>query len=198
MNEAADIAEEWLAQGGGDVAMELEGEEEDLLPPYRSSESSETETPRWGDMEEDDDMDLDITRKRPSSDPPRPTGTPWQRTIRTPWRTPTRWTPWRRTTGQGRTPWTGWTRQRPSWRAPWGPRGPTRGRRPGCHPAVNCLPPQEGPVPRARGRHGQGRDDSHRQGRRARTEGAGHRQDRDGQERPGRHCHPEAAGHRQG
>ena len=81
---------------------------------------------------------------------------------------------------------------------PWGPRRPTRGRRPGCHPAVDCLPPQEAPVSRARGRHGQRRDDSHRQGRRARSEGAGHRQDRDGQERLGRHCHPEAAGHRQG
>ena len=51
--------------------MEPEGEDEDLPPPYRSSESSETETPRWGDMDEDDDMDFDITKKRPSSDPPR-------------------------------------------------------------------------------------------------------------------------------
>ena len=32
--------------GGGDVPMEPEGEDEDLPPPYRSSESSETETPR--------------------------------------------------------------------------------------------------------------------------------------------------------
>ena len=39
--------------GGGDVPMEPEGEDEDLPPPYRSSESSETETPRWGDMDED-------------------------------------------------------------------------------------------------------------------------------------------------
>ena len=50
--------------------MEPEGEDEDLPPPYRSSESSETETPRWGDMDEDDDMDFDIMKKRPSSDPP--------------------------------------------------------------------------------------------------------------------------------
>ena len=92
--------------------------------------------------------------------------------------TPTKWTPWRRTTGQGRTPSTGRTRQRPFWRTPWRPRRPTRERRPGYHLAVDCLPPQEGPVPRARGRHGQGRDDSHRQGRRARAERAGHRQGR--------------------
>ena len=32
--------------GGGDVPMEPEGEDEDLPPPYRSSESSQTETPR--------------------------------------------------------------------------------------------------------------------------------------------------------
>ena len=44
---------------------------------------------------------------------------------------------------------------------------------------VDCLPPQEGPVPRARGRHGQGRDHSHLRGRRARAERAGHRQGRD-------------------
>ena len=31
---------------------------------------------------------------------------------------------------------------------------------------MDCLPPQEGPVPRTPGRHGQGRDDLHRQGRR--------------------------------
>ena len=119
----------WTGGGGGDVPMEPEGEDEDLPPPYRSSEPSETETPRWGDMDEDDDMDFGITRKRPSSDPPRrpggdPPGTPCRRTIRTPWRTPTEWTPWRRTTGRGRTPWTGRTRQRPSWRTPWGPADP--------------------------------------------------------------------------
>ena len=61
-----------MACGGGeDIPMEPEGEDEDLPPPYRSSESSETETPRWGDMDGDDDMDFDITKKRPSSDPPR-------------------------------------------------------------------------------------------------------------------------------
>ena len=59
---------------GGDVPMEPEGEDEDIPPPYRSSESSETETPRWGDMDEDDDMDFDITKKRRSSDPPRRPG----------------------------------------------------------------------------------------------------------------------------
>ena len=65
--------------GGGDVPMELEGEGEDLPPPYRSSESSacETKTTRWGNMDEDDDMDLDYTEKPPSSDPPRgPCGGP--------------------------------------------------------------------------------------------------------------------------
>ena len=61
----------WTGGGGGDVPMEPEGEDEDLPPPYRSSEASVTETPRWGDMDEDDDMDLGITGKRPSSDPPR-------------------------------------------------------------------------------------------------------------------------------
>ena len=65
-------------------------------------------------------------------------------------------------------------------------------------PGGGLSPLQEGPVPRARGRHGQGRDDSHRQGRRGRTEGAGHRQDRDGQDHRGRHCRAEGAGHRQG
>ena len=54
--------------------MEPEGEDEEFPPPYRSSESSETETPRWGDMDEDDDMDFDYTKKPPSSDPPRRPG----------------------------------------------------------------------------------------------------------------------------
>ena len=57
-----------------------------------------------------------------------PTGTPWWRPVRTPWRTPTKWTPRKRTSGRGRTPWTGRTRQRPSWRTPLGPRRPTRER----------------------------------------------------------------------
>ena len=63
-------------RGGGDVPMEPEGESEDLPPPYRSSESSAcgTETPRWGDMDEDDDMDFDYTKKPPSSDSPRRPG----------------------------------------------------------------------------------------------------------------------------
>ena len=60
--------------GGGDVPMEPEGEDESLPPPYRSSESSETKTPRWGDMDEDDDMDFDYTKKPPSSDPQRRPG----------------------------------------------------------------------------------------------------------------------------
>ena len=51
-------------RGGGDVPMEPEGEDEDLPPPHRSSESSETEMPRWGDMDEDDDMDS-TTRRSP-------------------------------------------------------------------------------------------------------------------------------------
>ena len=77
----------WTGGSGGDVPME--GEDEDPPPPYRSSESSVTETPRWGDMDEDDDMDFGITRRRPSSDPPRrprrrPTGTPWRRTFQDP------------------------------------------------------------------------------------------------------------------
>ena len=163
----------WTGGGGGDVPMEPEGEDEDLPPPYRSSEPSETETPRWGDMDEDDDMDFGITRKRPSSDPPRrpggdPGGPPGGGPSGTPWRTPTEWTPW-----------TGRTRRRPSWRTPWGPRRPTREWRPGYHLAVDCLPPQESPVARAGGRHGQGLDGSHLQSRRARAEEAGHRQGRD-------------------
>ena len=60
--------------GGGDVPMEPEVEDEDPPPPYRSQESSETETPRWGDMDEHDDTDFDYTKKPPSSDPPRRPG----------------------------------------------------------------------------------------------------------------------------
>ena len=63
----------WTGGGGRDVPMEPEGEDEDLPPPYRSSESSETETPRWGDMDEDDDMDFGITKtahpRTPRGDP---------------------------------------------------------------------------------------------------------------------------------
>ena len=60
-------------RGGGDVPMEPAGEGEDLPLSYRSLESSacETETPRWGDMDEDDDKDFDYTKKPPSSDSPR-------------------------------------------------------------------------------------------------------------------------------
>ena len=60
--------------GGGDVPMQPVGEDEDPPPPYRSSESSEAETPRWGDIDEDDDMDFDYTKKPPSSEPPRRPG----------------------------------------------------------------------------------------------------------------------------
>ena len=59
--------------------MEPEGESEDLPPPYRSSESTEceTKTARWGDMDEDEDMDFGYTEKPPSSDQPRgPGGSP--------------------------------------------------------------------------------------------------------------------------
>ena len=61
---------------GGDVPMEPEGEGENLPPPYQSSESTEcgTETARWGDMDEDDDMDFGYTEKPPSSNPPRRPG----------------------------------------------------------------------------------------------------------------------------
>ena len=60
-------------RGGGDVPMEPEGEIEHLPPPYRSSEC-ETETPRWGDLDEDEDMDFGYAEKPPSSDPPRRPG----------------------------------------------------------------------------------------------------------------------------
>ena len=108
------------------------------------------------------------------------------------------WTPRRQTSWRRRTPWTGWAQRRPSWRTPWRPRRPTRRWCPGDRLAVDRLPPQEGPGPRARGGHGQKRGDPHRQGRRRRTEGAGYRQDGDGQDRQGRHRRPEGAGHRHG
>ena len=62
--------------GGGDVPMEPEGASEDLPPPYRSSVSTEceTETPRWGDLDEEEDTDFGYTQKPPSSDPPRRPG----------------------------------------------------------------------------------------------------------------------------
>ena len=65
--------------GGGNVPMEPEGASEDLPPPYRSSRSTEceTETPRWGDLDEEEDMDFSYTEKPPFSDPPRrPSGDP--------------------------------------------------------------------------------------------------------------------------
>ena len=66
-----------IAGGGGrDVPMESEGEDADPPPPYQGSEPTAcgTEAPRWGDMEEDDDMDFSYTEKPPSSDPPRRPG----------------------------------------------------------------------------------------------------------------------------
>ena len=66
-----------VAGGGGkDVPMEPEGESEDFPPPYRSSGSTEceSETPRWGDLDEEEDMDFGYTEKPPSSDPPRRPG----------------------------------------------------------------------------------------------------------------------------
>ena len=51
--------------------MEPEGEREDLPPPYQSSESTayETETARWGDMDEDEDMDFGYMEKPPLGPP---------------------------------------------------------------------------------------------------------------------------------
>ena len=62
--------------GGGDVLMEPEGEDGDPPPTYRSSEPTAcgTKAPRWGDMDEDDDMDFGYTEKPQSSDPPRRPG----------------------------------------------------------------------------------------------------------------------------
>ena len=56
--------------------MEPKCEGEDLPPPYRSSESTacETETARWGDIDEDEDIDFGYTEKPPSSDAPRGPG----------------------------------------------------------------------------------------------------------------------------
>ena len=188
--------------GGGDVPMEPEGEGADLPPPYRSSESSACETPRWGEMDEDEDMDFGYTEKPPSSDPPRrpggdPPGPPGGGPSGPLGGCPPSGPPGGGPPGGGG----------PS--GPGGPGGGPPGGPPGdpddppgngdpCHLAVDCPPPQEGPVPRARGGHGQGRDDPHRQGRRGRAEGPGHRQGGDGQDRQGHHRRPEGAGHRQG
>ena len=53
--------------------MEPEGENGDPPPPYRSSGPTVvvTKTPRWGDTDEDDDMDFGYAEKPPSSSPPR-------------------------------------------------------------------------------------------------------------------------------
>ena len=63
-------------RGDGDVPIKPEGESQDLPPPYRSLGSTEcgTETPRWGDLDEEKDMDFGYTEKPPSSDPPRRLG----------------------------------------------------------------------------------------------------------------------------
>ena len=111
--------------------MEPEGEGEDLPPPYWSSESTacETETARWGDMDEDDNMDFGYTEKPPSSDPPRrpggdPPGPPGG-ARQDPLEDVHQVNPRRRTPWRGRSPWTGWARRRPFWRTPWRPRRPT-------------------------------------------------------------------------
>ena len=64
------------ARGGGDVSMEPEGEGKDPPPPYWSSEPTAcgSKTPRWGDIDEDDDMDFGYTETPRSSDPLRRTG----------------------------------------------------------------------------------------------------------------------------
>ena len=117
--------------GGGDVPMELEGEGEDPPPPYRSSESTEggTETARWGDMDEDDDMDFGYTEKPPSSDPPRePGGSPPGPPGGGPSGPP-----------GGRPPGGG----PPGWGGPPGPGGPGGGP-PGGPPGDPDGPPEEG------------------------------------------------------
>ena len=119
--------------GGGDVSMEPEGEDEDLPPPYRSSESSEAETPRWGHMDEDDDMDFDYPKKPPSSDPPRrpggdPPGPPGGGPSGPPGRGPPRGPPGGRPPGGGGPP---------------GPGGPGGGP-PGGPPGDPDDPPGDG------------------------------------------------------
>ena len=115
----------WKGGGRGDVPMEPEGEDEDLPPPYRSSESSVTETPRWGDMDEDDDMEFSITRKRPSSEPPRRPGRdppgPLAEDHQDPLEDAHQVDPLEVDHRAGEDPLTGRTRRRPSWRTPWGP-----------------------------------------------------------------------------
>ena len=188
----------WLA----DVPMEPEGEDEDLPPPYRSSESSETETPRWGDMDEDDDIDSDITKKRPSSDPPRrpggdPPGPPGGGPSGPP---------------GGRPPSGSSGGGPPGGGGPAGPGGPGGGP-PGGPPGDPDDPPGNGDpdttwrwivylrrrVQFLAREVDTGKGEMTRIARvAARAERAGHRQDRDGQDRQGRHRRPEAAGHRQG
>ena len=120
--------------GGGDVPMDPEGGSEDLPPPYRSSESSAcgTETPRWGYMDEDDDMDFDYTKNpHPGThrgDPAETHRDPLAEDHQDPLEDAHQVDPRRRTTGRGRTPWTERTWRRPSWRTPRGPRRPTRER----------------------------------------------------------------------
>ena len=147
----------WTGGGGGDVPMEPEGEDEDPPPPYRSSESSVTETPRWGDMEEDDDMDFGITKRRPSSDPPRrPGGGPRSRPSAS---APSLTAPSHHSAGRRNErvpPGSGSEEWRDEWlsaeyrnrRAP--PRTPVRPRRPAPAPV---------PIPMAGGRYGGLRDE---------------------------------------
>ena len=128
MNEAANIAEEWLAEEAETspwsqkvrIRISLLPTGAQSLPRLgRLGGATWTRMMTW----------TSTTRRSPHPRTPevtrrRPTGTPWRRTIRTPWRTPTKWTPWRRTTGRGRTPWTDGTRQRPSWGPPGDPDDP--------------------------------------------------------------------------
>ena len=142
--------------------MEPEGEGEDLTPPYQSSESTvcETETARWGDMDEDVDMDFGYTKKPPSSastrrpagDPPRPpggglSGPPGGRPPGGP--------PGGGSPGRGGPPGPGGPSGGPPGGPPGDPNGPPEDGDPEGHLAVDRPPPQEGPGPRARGRHGQ-------------------------------------------
>ena len=121
--------------GGGGVPMEPEGEGENLPPPYRSSESTacETETARWGDLDEGDDMDFGCTDKPPSWDPPRrpggdPPGPPGGGPPGPPGGRPPGGPP------RGRPP---------GWGGPPGPGGPGRGA-PGGPPGDPNGPPGEG------------------------------------------------------
>ena len=126
--------------GGGDVPMESVGEDGDLPPPYRSLEPTacKTETARWGDMDEDDDMDFGYTEKPASLDPPRrPGGDPPGR--------PGGGTPGSPSGGPsgppgGRPPGGPPIGGPPGGRGPPGPGGPSRGPPGGPPGDSDCLP----------------------------------------------------------